>query len=137
MTLEKENSVSQVILMSTSNHIQGLIQNRFALINAILLVPLAMSEHLWGFSAMNIWFLISTNFGQTTNKVYRKTLIHLRKHKKMDPRFFKATIRWYWDRLVFGYCELQWMYLAAKKCGYEEDFFDLKKKYTDNIVPNF
>lgn len=93
---------------------------------------------LYAFVVLNI-----TRYGKGTYKVFHKTqaLLH-RKLRKWNnvfipERFFIEAMDWYENWIAIGYCELQWMYLAAKEFGLEKEFFELKAKLTKNKIPNF
>ena len=84
-----------------------------------------------------------TRFGKWTNKVYRKTCtslkksIELGKDPHIDERYFLQAIDCYERSCAIGYCELQWMYLAAKEYWLEDEFFELKRRLAKNKIPNF
>jgi len=77
-----------------------------------------------------------SRYGVGTYGAYQRTLKHIKKFGRIGHRFFKKYIE-KGDGIALGYCELQGMYLAARKCGQLDSFFENKRKYSNNLVPNF
>lgn len=72
-----------------------------------------------------------------TEQSRRQTRSRIERLWKLDEWYF---IRKMWDESRYPYvwyCQLQWMYLAAKEMWELETFFEMKKKLTNNILPNF
>lgn len=81
-------------------------------------------------------------FSIWTLSAYIRTLDHIEKHRGIDERFFKTFIRRDKDERYSWYCELQWMYLAAKALNQKhpwvlQQFFEMKAQFTQNKIPNF
>jgi hypothetical protein len=75
-------------------------------------------------------------FGSSTYKSYKKTLKHIELCGEIRPDFFIEYLKYDNGRFI-GYCQLQGMYLAARKYGKLESFFQNKRENTTNCVPNF
>lgn len=78
-----------------------------------------------------------TAFGTTTERTYRRTCDHIEKKWKIGRKFFKKIMKNDIDKEIMGYCQLQWMYLAAKEYWLEKKFLEMKKEFTNNLIPNF
>ena len=80
-----------------------------------------------------------TGFGLGIDGVYKRTGEHLKKFKKIDPRFFDRLIGMDKYNSLAGYCQLQGMYLACRDYVPEflPEFYKMKKERTKNILPNF
>jgi hypothetical protein len=119
--------------------IQGVIQNRVTLVWFILLASSPFHQELVLLAFNTVVGLSQiglTWIGTSTNAVYQKTCRHIEKHNTLDEIFFNAVVsggnwEYHW------YCELQWIYLACKKHGIEDLFFQLKKMHSKNKIPNF
>lgn len=139
--------------ISIIDRCHGLIQNRVCLLTSSILggslVTIDSTLTREGFYMRLLVVLISvgvynlTRYGKGTNKVYRKTIEHLkwRKKKWLNPeipkKFFLRSLDGFEDHCAIWYCELQWLYLAAKEYGLEEEFFKMKWELTKNKIPNF
>jgi len=80
-----------------------------------------------------------TSYGIGTYKAYKKTSEHINELGRIDERFFRTIVKKE-DGYIVGACQIQGMYLAAKRHGSNEmisDFYRMKKEFTKNIVPNF
>ncbi|MDA9128974.1 hypothetical protein N9J72_00660 [Candidatus Gracilibacteria bacterium] len=82
-------------------------------------------------------FLYSTRLGINTEQVYRRTKLHISRFGSVDERFFKKVLGEYAEEYAIGYCELQGIYLAMKERELEKEFFEMKKKFTNNRLSNF
>ncbi|MBI2672745.1 hypothetical protein HYX19_00645 [Candidatus Woesearchaeota archaeon] len=78
-----------------------------------------------------------TTAGSGTLRYYNRTSKHIKQFRRLDPGFAKTLIEGTENRKFTGYCQLQGMYLAAKKYGQLDVFYEAKKKYSKNIIPNF
>lgn len=79
----------------------------------------------------------NTPFSLITTKFYIKTKKHIQKFGTIREEFFLKSI---WEEsksLFYWYCQLQWIYLAARELGKLDIYNELKTKYTENIIPNF
>jgi len=82
-------------------------------------------------------FLIGFNTcGIDTYKSYKRTIKHIEQFGEIMPDFFIKYIGQ--DNGHFmGYCQLQGMYLAARKNGKLESFYRNRKEYSKCLIPNF
>jgi len=124
--------------------------NRFTLLAEILIV-LGVTQQVTAIMnhthSMNLELCPGTTLcgltevGEGTVKSYINTLEHILKNGEISGEFFIRESRLTKQKkiYVFGYCQLQGIYLAAKEMGPEhvERFFELKRRCTQNIVPNF
>lgn len=85
----------------------------------------------------SIFFLLLTWGGSWTEDIYKRTKEHISKYWKLDEKFFVKLVDFYSKNIVMWYCEQQGIYLAAKEFWLEKEFFELKAKHTNNIIPNF
>jgi len=79
------------------------------------------------------------NCGEGTVKIYQRTVEHLKEFRKIDKRFLLTCMEDDANKKYTGYCQLQGIYLACRDYAPEclPEFYELKKQYTKNIVPNF
>jgi hypothetical protein len=78
-----------------------------------------------------------TSFGLRTLEYYIRTSKHIQEHGKLDLRFGERLIKGTENRKFTGYCQIQGLYLAAKKYNQLEAFYELKNSISKNIIPNF
>jgi hypothetical protein len=83
-------------------------------------------------------FLSFNKFGEGTKNYYRRTL------QEIDDNNGTLPLEWVQEKIkkvefgnVLGYCQLQGMYLAAKKRNQLNSFYSAKKAVSNNIFPNF
>jgi hypothetical protein len=88
-------------------------------------------------STAGIMMYFYTGFGLPTLRIYKRTKQHIRDWKKLDHDFFIAYLGGDVRKPFTGYCQLQGMYLAARDTGHLEEFRELKRKYSKNLLPNF
>jgi hypothetical protein len=74
--------------------------------------------------------------GISTWKHYKRTLKEAKKNKEIEPTFFEERIK-KMNKKYIGYCQTQGLYLGAKKTGNLETFYEAKKEFSNNIIPNF
>ena len=79
----------------------------------------------------------STSFGADTYSHYIRAEKHIKKFGELKPKYVQKLIEGSTNRKFFGYCELQGVYLAAKKYGQLDVFNEVKKSHSNNILPNF
>jgi len=82
--------------------------------------------------------------GRGTRELYIRTKKHIDKRGSLDPRFVKRLSqimnRKYEEASdVYGCCELQGAYLAAREAGPEsvKVFRKAKRAYSEVVIPNF
>jgi len=94
-----------------------------------------------GIWAIPLPFLVGlvgyTNFGLSTLKYYKRTSAHIKKFGRLDRRFAETLIKGTENRKFTGYCQLQGLYLAAKRYGQLEIFYAAKSAVSNNVLPNF
>jgi len=105
------------------------IENIYA--EVISATVLALSSMVWG------WLIWITYSGKDTAKIYKRTLENIELSGELDERFFIKTIWWYKESKYLWYCQIQWIYLAAKKMWKLEQFYQYKEKHTKNLIWNF
>jgi len=85
-----------------------------------------------GFGLMAI-----TKLGQGTKRYYLRTLKEVEEKGEASVDFFKERIiRTDIGRFI-GYCQLQGMYLGAKKTGQLDNFYQAKEEVSNCVIPNF
>lgn len=132
----------------------ALIGNRITLASAIVF-DLSISKFILNITEMEkhssettagllftalfgVAFLQSTKCGIGTAEFYNATNDHIRRKGTLQEHVVKKWIEKAVEKdSALGYCQLQGIYLAAKKHGMEELFFEYKKKYSVNRLPNF
>ena len=82
---------------------------------------------LWGVSV----------FGINTWKHYKRTLKEAKEKGKINFTFFEEKIKKNGCNRYLGYCEIQGIYLGAKKTGNLETFYAAREMFSNNIIPNF
>jgi len=82
-----------------------------------------------------IWGL--TFGGISTWKHYKRTLKEAKENNKINPHFFEEKINKSENRKFIGYCQIQGLYLGAKRTNSLEEFYLAKNNVSNNIVPNF
>lgn len=119
--------------------IQSTIQNRISAVLAVLWIGgVCFSNNEFSPITWSICIILQGTacwFG--ANDIFDRTCEHIDQFGSLDPNYFKAVL---WENInkpYNWYCSLQWMYLAAKKYGIEDQFFELKKQYSWNKIPNF
>ncbi|MEK6899779.1 MAG: hypothetical protein AABX05_01515 [Nanoarchaeota archaeon] len=86
-----------------------------------------------GISAMG-----NTLCGEGTLTYYQRTKEHIQRKGSLDQRMIELWITQTTENQKYlGYCQLQGMYLAAKKYKQLEPFYKAKRKVSRNKVPNF
>lgn len=77
--------------------------------------------------------------GVGTTEIYNRTMAHLQQFNRLDERFFDKVMKINKTQSIFGYCQLQGMYLACRDYSQETlpEFYKLKAERTKNIIPNF
>ena len=80
---------------------------------------------------------VITKYWEATGKNYLRTMKNITHGWRLSDEEFKGMmgIRYQWP--ITGYCELQWIYLGMKEYWLEEEFFEMKKRLTNNKLPNF
>jgi len=81
-------------------------------------------------------------FSIWTLDTYIRSLDHIEKYHNIDERFFLTLVKRDSHKKISWYCELQWMFLAAKCLSKEypkwlESFLRFKELHSSNTVPNF
>ncbi len=117
---DRVNLASKITLAAG---IYGLIRYK----DPLLLIP----------TGLGLIFFVYTTEGLGTLKYYNRTSKHIKQFGKLDSEFAKTLIEGTENRKFTGYCQIQGMYLAAKKYGQLDAFYEAKKKYSKNIIPNF
>jgi hypothetical protein len=82
---------------------------------------------------------LATGFGVTTKKIYDNTLKRINKNKPINEIYVKKILKYSRNNMIFGYCELQGIYLAMKKSGKKKEFEDLLKtsNISKKVIPFF
>lgn len=116
------------------------IKNRALLVSHILLgygiysgwdIEVSIAFTSWLAMMLTCWM------GRATKIYYDRTKNHIKKFGVLDERFFRKLMEWYPGWKFKWYCELQWIYLAARNSGKLNEFRELRKKYGSNVVvPN-
>ncbi|MBI5065747.1 hypothetical protein HZA97_05920 [Candidatus Woesearchaeota archaeon] len=75
--------------------------------------------------------------GRSTPKYYKRTEEHIKKFGELRPRFLEKLISKTENKEFTGYCQLQGAYLAARKHGQLGVFYDVKRRCSNNVLPNF
>jgi len=120
----------------------GLIGNRFNALSEIVIgtgfYGLAADDSLvWGIPIWLGGLLFGYNLAGVSTVIYfNRTSGHIKRFEKLDERFAKAMIEGTENTGFAGYCQLQGMYMAAKKHG-QLDAFYKARKWSNNIIPNF
>lgn len=117
---DRVNLASKITLAAST---YGLIKYK----DPLLLIPTGLGLIAFGY----------TTEGLGTLKYYNRTSKHIKQFGKLDSEFAKTLIEGTGNRKFTGYCQIQGMYLAAKKYGQLGAFYEAKKKYSKNIIPNF
>ena len=78
-----------------------------------------------------------TKLGLSTLKYYKRTSAHIKKFGRLDRRFAETLIKGTENRKFTGYCQLQGLYLAAKRYGQLDVFYAAKSAVSNNVLPNF
>ena len=123
--------------------------NRVTLASRILFATIAYSSHEDYFShpaveiaeAVGLYSTVMvealTLCGYSTMHYYNRTMNHINEFGKLDGRYIKQMIKGTENRKFIGYCQIQGMYLAAKKAKQLETFKRVKAEVCNNIIPNF
>jgi len=83
-------------------------------------------------------FIFSTKCGLGTAAFYRAADRHIKRRGTLKENVVRKWIQnAVEDDSTLGYCQLQGIYLAAKKHGIEDIFFELKEKYSSNTMRNW
>ena len=107
----------------------------------IIWLPVLMEEKLL-FLLSLVPYPLTFRPAYVTGRAYREAKQYISDKWSLRGYMFFATRKHraknrYAEHFLWGYCELQWIYLAAKEMGREEEFFELKKEFTHNVLPNF
>ncbi len=91
------------------------------------------------------WFILTVLSGgflaATTKPIketldkYQETMRYIKRSGKLDEFFLKKVFSK--NHILCEYCHAQGVYLAARKEGFLNQFFNAKKKYSNNIIPHF
>ena len=103
------------------------IQNIIAAIWLIWLWVMVYKNNFDDLVPVLLWPLFWTFLGTTTAKIHKRTCNHIQKFWRIDESFFIKVIWSDSGDTIIWYCQLQGMYLAAKKYKKEGEFFMLKK----------
>jgi hypothetical protein len=98
-----------------------------SLVGLLALTPLCVAFPLFGV----------TLAGTSTLEYYHRSVKHIKRFERLDHRFATTLIKGGENDAIFGYCELQGMYLAARNYGQLDAFYKAKKEVSNNIIPNF
>jgi len=140
-----KNSKIEKIVSRQISALKGVVRNRVALTLALMhfheLALRIIGEGPEDKGLSIFYYIFSTvvilSVGRTTSKHYDMFLKRIPEHEGINEDEFLIAVSKYKEGKIFGYCEQQGIYLAAKKLGYEKEFFELKKKHTKNLIPNF
>lgn len=81
---------------------------------------------------------LGTKCGTGTVQFYCRTEQHIQKYGRLKPRVVELWITHKTENLSnFGYCQLQGIYLAAKKYDQLDAFYEAKNKVSKVKIPNF
>ncbi|MFA6460817.1 MAG: hypothetical protein WCV90_01005 [Candidatus Woesearchaeota archaeon] len=78
-----------------------------------------------------------TQVGGSTWRHYKRTLREVEDYGRADPEFFRERIEMTENGRFMGYCQLQGLYLGAKKSGQLANFERARRDYSECIIPNF
>ncbi len=82
--------------------------------------------------------LFGTQCGIGTSYFYQRTKKHIQKYGHLKPRVVELWITHKTENMPeVGYCQLQGIYLAAKKYNQLDTFYEAKKKVSKVKIPNF
>ncbi len=81
--------------------------------------------------------LLFTKEGSSTWRHYKRTLREVEDYGSASVEFFVEEIEDTENGCLFGYCQLQGLYLGAKKSGQLANFEKAKKDYSYCKIPNF
>ncbi|MGV8086088.1 MAG: hypothetical protein ACP5N1_00520 [Candidatus Woesearchaeota archaeon] len=121
----------------------GITGDRVNLISKIVIIGSVYElcetgSRIWGIPAIISSALIGyTSYGLKTLKYYNRTSNHIKNFGTLDLTFAKTLIKGTENKKFTGYCQLQGLYLAAKKYDQLETFYEAKKTVSNNILPNF
>jgi len=83
------------------------------------------------------FFLGATYLGISTWKHYKRTLREAQEQGKVEVEFFQKRIERNENGKLMGYCQIQGLYLGAKRTGSLEQFYQAREQFSNNIIPNF
>ncbi len=120
----------------------GLVGNR---LNLLAKVGLLISAYTFDSSAGQQWWealmyasaglMGATVFGCSTLEHYVSARDQIRHYGRLDDRYARTLMEK--NKGCFsGYCQIQGLYLAAKKYSQLEVFMRAKKAYSKNVIPN-
>ena len=78
-----------------------------------------------------------TGLGFSTWKHYKRTLKEAQEQGKINVDFFQERIERSENKKLMGYCQIQGLYLGAKKTGNLEEFYQAREMFSNNVIPNF
>ena len=78
-----------------------------------------------------------TYAGTGTWKHYKRTLREYKEKGEVSVDFFKERILRSENGRFVGYCQLQGLYLGAKKTGQLEAFYAAREEFSECKIPNF
>lgn len=114
--------------------------------NRVLLVAdttLWTTLHYWGeietviaFTA-SLWAVLVCWWWRATKLYYDITKKHIKRTWTVDARFLSKVMNGYQGTKLLGYCELQWVYLAARNNWLSSEFRTAKKQsWMKVLIPN-
>jgi|SRR3989344_4673884 len=103
--------------------------------------PLLTVAYATGFvvtSLIATGYLMETKCGTKTQQYYRRTEKHIKKYNQLKPRVVELWMtRTTENQATYGYCQQQGIYLAAKKHGQLDAFYEAKRKVSRVKIPHF
>lgn len=125
----------------------GLMGNRLSLFgNTFMIGGLAnyiyggsIEQQILGLTGASFGFCFSgpSFCGISTLRAYRATKKHIELMGRIDDRFVEGLLGVFSNNPIYGYCQLQGAYLAARKYGLGREFREIKKRVSRNKIPNF
>ena len=95
----------------------------------------AMVSIIWVYWCSTL--LYATKYGESTSKNYFDTIRKIRKNWEITEEDFEEMM-WQWTVWRFEwYCEAQGIYLGMKEYWIDWKFWEMKKRNTKVIIPNF
>lgn len=81
---------------------------------------------------------LGTKFGAGTLYFYRRTEEHIERYGELKPRVVELWMKHKTENEPeFGYCQQQGIYLAARKHGQLEAFYEAKERVSKVKIPHF
>ncbi|MFA6460816.1 MAG: hypothetical protein WCV90_01000 [Candidatus Woesearchaeota archaeon] len=78
-----------------------------------------------------------SDLGKYTSEHYHRTLQEVQNKGMAGVDFFKESILRGENEKFFGYCNLQGLYLGAKKTRQLANFYQARRDYSKCVIPNF